>query len=186
MRTKNQSVWGFTLIELLVVIVIIAILVALLFPAIKQALLKAEAAKARTTILSAATAFKAFNNEYGRWPGNPTTPAGPQLLSTNFFGSNYGNTRNIVFLDTSSKDIDPATGNILDPWKNPYRVAFDASYTNSIANPFGAPPNPITAGVIVWSCGPDAASSDGLNIGPTGSSANPGSSANDADNIVSW
>lgn len=187
MRKQNQLRRAFTLIELLVVIVIIAILVALLFPAVKTALLKAESAKAKTTILSIATAFKAFNTEYSRWPGNPATPTTPVLLTTNFFGSNYGNTRNIVFLDTASKDISTdGNGYILDPWKNPYRIAFDYQYANSIVNPYNPPgtPNPISAGVIVWSCGPDGGSSDGLNVGPTASSANPG--VGDTDNITSW
>ena len=174
MRKQNQLRRAFTLIELLVVIVIIAILVALLFPAVKTALLKAEAAKAKTTILSIATAFKAFNTEYSRWPVTVTTTA-PIVLNTNLFSAANGNTRNIVFLDTASKDIDPATGNILDPWKNPYHIAFDTSYANSIPNPFTSVPIP--AGVIVWSVGPDGLCSDSISGG---------TAANDADNVISW
>ena len=168
---KTNRVNAFTLVELLVVIAIIGVLVSLLFPAIKTAILKAEAAKAKTTILGIATACKAFKSEYGVWPSSSS----PILVTTNLFA----NPRGIVFLDTSIKNIDSATGNILDSWKKPYRVAFDATYANSIANPFtSGTPNPISDGVIVWSCGPDGLSSDSLCSG--------GSTTNDADNVLSW
>ena len=159
--------------ELLVVVVIISILVGLLFPAIRQAMLKAEAAKARTTILSIATAFKAFNSEYSRWPSSVSS-TDPLTLNTNLFNSANGNARNIVFLDTASKDID-SSGNILDPWKNPYQIAFDVTYANSIPNPLGGTPNPIPAGVIVWSVGPDGQSDTSGD-----------SSVLNMDNIKSW
>jgi len=171
MRTQNQILRAFTLVELMIVISIIAVLVALLFPAIKIALLKAETGKAKGTIMSIASAFKALDREYGGWP-NITTYT-PQDLATNLFS----NPRGIVFLEIASKDIS-SDGYILDPWKNRYRVAFDPTGANSIANPFsGGTPNPIPDNVIVWSRGPDGLSSD---------PADGGSIANDADNITSW
>ena len=168
---KSNQNRGFTLVELMVVISIIAVLVALLFPAIKTALLKAETAKAKATILSVASAFKAYNTEYGVWPTGVTST--PQNLTTNLFS----NPRGIVFLETASKDID-SSGNILDPWKNPYRVAFDITGAKSVPNPFsGGTPSPVPVTVIVWSRGPDALSS---------ASGEGGAAANDGDNITSW
>ncbi len=63
-RTKR----AFTLIELLTVIAIIGVLIALLFPAIKSALGKAEASKAQTAIAGLSTAFQHYYTEYGKWP----------------------------------------------------------------------------------------------------------------------
>src|SRR6266478_7397834 len=67
---------AFTLIELLTVIAIIGVLIALLFPAIKSALGKAEATKAQQGISGLATAFKAYYTEYGKWPVADITPGG--------------------------------------------------------------------------------------------------------------
>lgn len=152
MNKTKQNRHGFTLIELLVVIVIITILVSLLFPAIKTALLKAEAAKAKTTVLNIATAFKAFNAEYGRWPTGATSSS--QDLNTNLFNSANGNTRNIVFLDTASKDIN-SSGYILDPWKTPYHITFDVNYQNSVSTNCSSGGGTIAGGVAIWSSGPD-------------------------------
>ena len=170
MRTQDPYRRAFTLVELLVVISIIALLVGLLFPAVQSALRKAEAAKAKSTLLSVATALKAYDREYSGWPSGVSST--PRNMTTNLFG----NPRGIVFLDVAIKDID-SSGNILDPWKNPYRVAFDPTGANSIPNPFTAVA--ISADVIVWSRGPDGMSSDSTD--PNG-----GTSANDTDNIVSW
>ena len=154
MNKARQNKRGFTLIEMLLVIVIIAILVALLFPAIKQALLRAETAKAKTTVLSITTAFKAFNSQYGYWPTTATTT--PQQMNISFFNSAAGNSLNITFLDYSQKDIDSG-GNILDPWKQPYYFSCDMSYNNNsvttnCGSGSGLLPN---CGVAVWSIGPD-------------------------------
>ena len=174
MRNQNQSLRAFTLVELMVVISIIAVLVALLFPAIKTAMIKAETGKAKATVMSIASAFKALDREYGGWPSSSVMST-PQDLATNLFS----NPRNTVFLEIASKDIDSG-GYIVDPWKNRYRVAFDTTGANSIANPFSSgTPNPIPDNVIVWSRGPDGMTSDTTD----GSS---GTTANDADNITSW
>ena len=170
MRNQNQSRWAFTRVELMVGISIIAVLVALLFPAIKTAMLKAETGKAKATIMSIASAFKAIDREFGGWTNIATSTY--QDLAINLFS----NPRGAVFLEIASKDIDSG-GYIVDPWKNRYRVAFDPSGANSIPNPFGG--TSIPDNVIVWSRGPDGKTSDSTD----GSS---GTTANDADNITSW
>jgi prepilin-type N-terminal cleavage/methylation domain-containing protein len=75
--TRNEEtrrVRAFTLIEMLAVIGIIGVLAALLFPAIKLALQKAEIAQAQNDIKNIETAVKSFYTEYGKWPnGNGGT-----------------------------------------------------------------------------------------------------------------
>ena len=59
---------AFTLIELLVVIAIIVVLASVLLPAMNAALKKADETKARAEVKSLVNAWKAYFNEYGRWP----------------------------------------------------------------------------------------------------------------------
>src|ERR1017187_9235950 len=80
MRDHLRTKRAFTLIELLTVIAIIGVLIALLFPAIKSALGKAETTKAQQGVSGLATAFKAYYTEYGRWPATTTDPSG--IIST--------------------------------------------------------------------------------------------------------
>ena len=171
MRTQNQFLRAFTLVELMVAISIIAVLVALLFPAIKIAMLKAETGKAKATVMSIASAFKAMDREYSGWPN--ITTSSYMDLATNLFS----NPRGIVFLEIASRDIS-SDGYIMDPWKNRYRVAFDPSGANSITNPFSST-SIIPDNVIVWSRGPDGMTSDTTD-------GSGGATANDADNITSW
>jgi prepilin-type N-terminal cleavage/methylation domain-containing protein len=80
MRHRIKTSRAFTLIELLTVIAIIGVLVALLFPAIKAVMLKAEIAKAQAAVSSGlATAFKSYYTEYGKWPiAYAVNPAQPE------------------------------------------------------------------------------------------------------------
>ena len=155
MTKARQNKRGFTLIEMLLVITIIAILVALLFPAIKQALLKAEIAKAKTTVLSIATALKAFNSQYGYWPTTLASPSTPQQVNISYFTSAAGNSLGITFLDYSQKDVDSG-GYILDPWKKRYWFACDTGYNNTVSTNCGSGSGGSMPGsVAVWSIGPD-------------------------------
>ncbi|MGD0059346.1 MAG: prepilin-type N-terminal cleavage/methylation domain-containing protein [Verrucomicrobiia bacterium] len=71
---RNQIPAAFTLIEILTVVAIIGVLAALLFPAIKGALQKAEIAQAQNDIKNIESAVKSFYVEYGKWPnGNGGT-----------------------------------------------------------------------------------------------------------------
>jgi prepilin-type N-terminal cleavage/methylation domain-containing protein len=68
MKTSSTTNRAFTLLELLTVIAIIGVLAGLLFPAIKNALLRAEVAKAQQAVNGLATGFKSYYTEYGKWP----------------------------------------------------------------------------------------------------------------------
>jgi prepilin-type N-terminal cleavage/methylation domain-containing protein len=202
---KNRRANAFTLIELLTVIAIIGVLIALLFPAIKSALLKAEASKAQTAISGLATAFKAYYTEYGKWPAS-TTDLSKTICTTNWMvallrgedktGSDpllgspnvtyNGNPRKIHFLDMKTQDliIDPVNNvtNFVDPWKNQYEVSFDDTYSDTNRNPFiPAPEAIIHEGFLVWSRGPDGQEGSYFIGGPLGD----GVGVN-KDNIKSW
>lgn len=179
---RNHRKNAFTLIELLTVIAIIGVLVALLFPAIKSAMLKAEVTKAQTAITGLSTAFRAYYTEYGKWPASETVAATPTILvSKNLYGLlrgediggavaavadanpvtvNYnGNPRRISFLEFKAADlaVSGTTTNFVDPWKGTYQCRFDSDYDNQVANPFlpyAPPANMVSAGFLVWSAGP--------------------------------
>lgn len=164
---------AFTLIEILTVITIIAILVAMLFPAIKMALIKAEGAPARTFVQHAGTAFRAYFAEYSIWPtnSNETTVFN---LTTNLFR----NTASLTFLHVPSysvKTVGGVVGVVVDPWGNPYRCVVDGVNYGGVLRPDNANWI-ITNGYAIWSGGPDG--------------TNDPSSAQDVgvnrDNIRSW
>ena len=171
---KRNHTKGFTLIELLVVIVIIAILVALLFPAIKTVILKAEVNQARADIKVIETAVRSYINEYGKVP---TTLQG-QPDSSCVFGGVSGNDnsaiirvllaqetatpplnpRGIVFLQKPSrKGAVDGNYNVFDPWGTQYYFAFDCNYDNTFSglSLIGTNYNGQAGPVVISSLGPD-------------------------------
>jgi prepilin-type N-terminal cleavage/methylation domain-containing protein len=196
---QNGRTNAFTLIELLTVIAIIGVLAALLFPAIKSALLKAETSKAQAAISGLSTAFRAYYTEYGKWPIADTIP-GAYNVDTPLYGilkgennttvigtrTYQGNPRNIVFLEFKAADLVASgiTTNFVDPWKQVYHCTFDVTYVNQVPNPFmvllptlcsGA--NCINSGFVIWSAGPDGQVDQLGDVPP---------SPFNKDNVKSW
>ena len=208
MKQKDSCSNGFTLLELLTVIAIIAVLAGLLFPTIKNALLRAEVAKAQQAVNGLAIAFKAYYTEYGKYPVTtaPLAPPGEIFISTKMYGLlkgedisgdvsggtdqnsiliHYnGNPRQIRFLEFKANDLSvPAlyVTNYVDSWGITYRCLFDVAYANSVQNPFmqwGPLQNVVNTGVLVWSDGPDA--QEAIN------NANGENAPLNKDNIMSW
>lgn len=199
---------GFTLTELLTVIAIIGVLAALLFPAIKNAMLKAEINKAKTDISGLQTAFRAYYTEYGRWPASANASTGGGIIcTTNWMvallrgedriGADSampnitynGNPRRIRFLEFKNQDlvIDPANNvtNFVDPWKSQYEFIFDNVYSGLSTNPFepsATPPNLVHSDFLIWSKGPDGQESSQFS---TTSPLGEGVGVN-KDNVKSW
>lgn len=131
---------GFTLIELLTVIVIIAILAALLFPAVKKVLQKAEINQARGDVKNIEHAIKAFVTEYGYLPATATVDtwydSGSASSIYNVLRATTASTlnpRKIVFLETPSrKGAFDGSGNFLDPWGQVYYLKLDNDYDGVI------------------------------------------------------
>ncbi len=178
------SVGAFTLIELLTVVAIIGILAALIFPAIKKSLEKAEVARAHTEVKGIETAWRTYFNEYGKWPCSSTSPYpclsgagaqncpedGPGIIFDHAFVSlmqgrttddppyifSQDNPKGIAFLNISPKSIQG--GNYADTWGRPYRMKFDLNYNNVVDTNTTVG---VTNTVMVWSYGPDGR--DGTN-----------------------
>jgi prepilin-type N-terminal cleavage/methylation domain-containing protein len=74
-KTPRQTA-GFTLVELLTVIAIIAILMGILLPTVGSVIENAKKTQAKNDELQLVSAIKAYYTEYGRYPIDPSTPAG--------------------------------------------------------------------------------------------------------------
>ncbi|MDW7980172.1 MAG: prepilin-type N-terminal cleavage/methylation domain-containing protein [Verrucomicrobiales bacterium] len=82
-QTRPQAL-AFTLIELLVVISIIGILAGLLLPTLATAKKKAKINAAKMDMKSLAAAISAYENDYSRYPANPTNDSNGNLCDVTF------------------------------------------------------------------------------------------------------
>lgn len=151
---------AFTLIELLVVISIIGILASLALPAVNGALDSARRTQAKNDVVQIATAVTAYETEYGKLP--PVSANVDDGLVDILTGQDDDeNPRKIVFLEVpsikagakKSGQID-GTGDFLDPWGDPYKIAVDDDYNHVI--PSAGPGGKFSATnlrkkVAVWS-----------------------------------
>ena len=150
-------------------------------------------AVAKMDLMAVAAAVRAYNTEYGKYPGldrkTPFLDADSNAFlmrilrgldtarnprKTVFFSARELKQEGL-FTDSSVGGLNLKTGALIDPWGNPYRIAIDADYDNVVANPYSDDP-PIQTVVIAWSLGKD---------GQQGSPANP-HTYKDSDDIVSW
>jgi prepilin-type N-terminal cleavage/methylation domain-containing protein len=132
-----KSPRGFTLIELLVVVAIIGVLMSLLFPAVQGVLDAAKKAQAKNDAVQIATAFIAFDTEYGRLPDTNSAPqqVTGDVLNALIASNTTLNPRRIIFLEVLN--FKRGKGGIsnsifVDPWANPYYVALDGDYDNQV------------------------------------------------------
>lgn len=166
MRTGIKISRAFTMTEMLTVIAVIGVLLALLFPAIKSSMLRAETTKAQTAISGLQTAFKGYYTEYGKWPvftSDLSHSNYTYTVDTNFVALLQGANNNGSLTGGNGFPPPPFTpagqqtlqGNprqirflefrkedldaalgFLDPWKRPYYCRFDVTYGNDVDDPF--------------------------------------------------
>jgi len=141
---KQKISLGFTLVELLVVISIIGLLVGLLAAGIPLAIEKGMTAKAKGETTAIVAAIKAYKQEYGRFPGNPsvtnrlfsasnTNSPIKDLMkvlggdSTVTLDGEIANPKGVRFFEGAKTD-----GTMPDPWGGQYLVLVDSSETGSV------------------------------------------------------
>ncbi|MBI5368474.1 MAG: prepilin-type N-terminal cleavage/methylation domain-containing protein [Planctomycetes bacterium] len=83
--SRRRTASGFTLIELLVVIAIIGVLAALLLPALTAVKCRSKESASQAMIRDMETAIKAYESDYGRYPGarDTTTTINPNIEADN-------------------------------------------------------------------------------------------------------
>lgn len=186
--------WLRTFGGLFLALVISAVLAGLFFPAVNPCNPQSRSAWARTDAAAIVAAVKAYNTEYGKYPGldhkGPFSDAESNAFLLRILRGidTTRNPRRILFFSgktaTKSPEVGtryrggfhPETGVFLDPWGNPYRIAIDSDYDNQITSPYPDDSPPIQVGVIVWSLGKD---------GKQGSPANP-HTCKGSDDVTSW
>ena len=167
----RKIVCGFTLIELLVVASIIGLLAGLLIPVVSGAIKKGEISKAQHEVTALANAMLQYQSEYNYFPGQATGAgadykyqvADLQNLLSVLRGTNvnttWSNPRKMTFLDVDERSV--TNGVMVDPWGNPYWVAADWTFDNTISGNIADGGSPGKS-VAVWSWGPGSGTNDNI------------------------
>lgn len=126
-----------TLLEVVIaapiLFMLMALLIALLFPVGGPGLSYSKKAQAKNDVTQIATAVTAFETEYGRLPGTSHGAVGGKVLAA-LMGSNATiNPRGIVFIEVNAAKNGKSglsNGVFIDPWGGAYQIAY-ASGTNN-------------------------------------------------------
>jgi prepilin-type N-terminal cleavage/methylation domain-containing protein len=92
----------------------------------------------------------------------------------------------IASLSVTVNGISIPIGTFVDPWGMPYNVEIDASYNNTVPNPYGAltvggaGADPVSQGVTAWSLGKDK------KLGNNGNNIYKTSAGVQSDDVISW
>jgi prepilin-type N-terminal cleavage/methylation domain-containing protein len=142
---KQKFSFGFTLVELLVVVSIIGLLVGLLAAGIPLAIEKGMTAKAKGETTAIVAAIKAYKQEYGRFPGDPSVAN--RLFSSNSnpdindlmkvlsgdatatLDGEIANPKGVRFFEGAKTN---ETITMPDPWGGQYLVLVDSTETGSV------------------------------------------------------
>jgi prepilin-type N-terminal cleavage/methylation domain-containing protein len=166
---KRKVSMGFTLVELLVVISIIGLLVGLLAAGIPLAIEKGMTAKAKGETTAIVAAIKAYKQEYGRFPGDPSVTN--RLFSSNSspdtinalikvlsgdaattLNGEIANPKGVRFFEGAKTN---ETITMADPWGGQYLVLVDSAETGSVTYTNAGTPVNVRISVLAICYGKD-------------------------------
>jgi prepilin-type N-terminal cleavage/methylation domain-containing protein len=173
---KQKVSFGFTLVELLVVVSIIGLLVGLLAAGIPLAIEKGMTAKAKGETTAIVAAIKAYKQEYGRFPGDPSianrlfsSDSSPDINAlmkvlsgdaTATLDGEIANPKGVRFFEGAKIN---ETITMADPWGGQYLVLVDSTETGSVTYTNAGTPVNLRISVLAICYG-----SDGKADAPSG------------------